>query len=57
MEILIDTSSQIGGTVLDPFMGIGSTGIACKNLDREFIGIELDKDYYAIAKQRITKGI
>lgn len=57
MEILIDNSSQIGGTVLDPFMGIGSTGIACKNLDREFIGIELDKDYYAIAKQRITKGI
>jgi len=53
MEILIDNSSQIGGTVLDPFMGIGSTGIACKNLDRKFVGIELDKDYYDIAKQRI----
>lgn len=53
MEILIDNSSQIGGTVLDPFMGIGSTGIACKNLDRRFVGIELDKDYYDIAKQRI----
>ena len=57
MEILIDNSSQIGELVLDPFMGIGSTGIACKNLNRKFIGIELDKDYFNIAKQRIINGI
>lgn len=40
-------------TVLDPFMGSGTTGVACKNLNRNFIGIELDKEYYEIAKQRI----
>lgn len=54
MEILIDNSSQENGIVLDPFMGIGSTGIACKNLNRRFIGIELDANYYNIAKQRIA---
>jgi site-specific DNA-methyltransferase (adenine-specific) len=35
-------------------MGSGTTGVACKNLNRDFIGIELDKDYFEIAKQRIT---
>jgi len=39
--------------VLDPFMGSGTTGVACKNLKRNFIGIELDKDYFQIAKKRI----
>lgn len=55
MEILIDNSSKEGEVVLDPFMGIGSTGIACKNLGRRFIGIELDQEYYKIAKDRIDK--
>ena len=40
--------------VLDPFMGSGTTGVACKNLDRKFIGIELDETYFNIAKERIT---
>lgn len=53
MKILIDNSSQIGDTVLDPFMGIGATGIASKQLNRKFIGIGLDENYYNIAVKRI----
>ena len=45
--------SYVGDVVLDPFMGSGTTGVACKKLDRDFIGIELDKTYYDIAKERI----
>lgn len=40
--------------MLDSFMGSGSTGVACKNLNREFIGIESDKNYFNIAKDRIN---
>ena len=40
-------------TILDPFMGSGTTGVACVNLNREFIGIELDENYFNIAKERI----
>lgn len=53
MEYLISNSSQGGETVLDMFMGTGSTGVAAKNLSRRFIGVELDPDYFAIAKNRI----
>ena len=54
METLIGNSSKENGVVLDPFMGIGSAGIACQNLGRQFIGIEIDNHYYEIAKQRIS---
>lgn len=53
MRILIENSSKEGELVLDPFMGIGSTGVACKNTGRNFIGIELDDKYFDIAKERI----
>lgn len=42
-----------GVTVIDPFMGAGTTGIACKKLGYDFIGIELDNDYFRIAEERI----
>jgi len=45
--------SNTGDTVLDPFMGSGTTGIACVLLDRNFIGIELDPDFFAISEKRI----
>ena len=47
------TRTPIGGSVLDPFMGSGTTGIACKNTGRDFIGIEKDPEYFKIAKARI----
>lgn len=43
-------------TVFDPFMGSGTTGVACQHLNRNFIGIELDETYFNIAKQRIEKA-
>lgn len=53
LEYLIKTYTDKGDTVLDFTMGSGSTGVACKNLKRNFIGIELDEDYYNIAVNRI----
>lgn len=50
---LIKNSSNEDDVVLDPFMWSGTTGVACKELHRNFIGIELDKKYFEIAKQRI----
>ena len=55
MEYLIKTYTNEGETVLDFTMGSGTTGVACKNLNRDFIGIELDKDYFEIAKNRIEE--
>ncbi len=53
METLIENSSSQGDLVLDPFLGVGSTGVACINTNRKFIGIELDDKYFEIAKERI----
>jgi len=53
MEDLIKTYTNEGETVLDFTMGSGTTGVACRNLNRNFIGIELDEEYYKIAKARI----
>ena len=47
--------SNRGDTVFDPFMGSGTTGVACVSTDRCFIGIELDKEYYEAAKKRINE--
>jgi len=52
-EKVISNFSKENDTVLDLFMGSGTTGVACKKLNRNFIGIELDKDYFEIAKNRI----
>lgn len=50
---LLQNSSREGSIVLDPFMGSGSTGVACVELKRCFIGIELDTGYFETAKNRI----
>lgn len=55
LEYLINTYTKENETVLDNCMGSGSTGVACKNLNRNFIGIELDECYFNIAKERIEK--
>ena len=54
LEYLIKTYTNENDTVLDFTMGSGSTGVACKNLNRKFIGIEKDKKYFDIAKNRIN---
>jgi DNA modification methylase len=55
MEYLIKTYTNEGELVLDNCMGSGTTGIACKNLNRNFIGIELDPEYFKIAEKRINE--
>ena len=52
---LCELFSKKGDTVLDPFMGSGTTGIACSILQRKFIGIEKEKDYFEIAEARIKE--
>lgn len=56
METLVINSSKDDNIILDAFMGIGSTGVACINTNRKFIGIELDENYFNIAKERIEKA-
>ena len=50
----IKSWSNEGDTVLDPFLGSGTTAIACLNLNREFVGFELDEKYFDIAQKRIA---
>lgn len=57
LEYLIKTYTNENETVLDNCMGSGSTGVACVNTDRKFIGIELDNTYFEIAKERINKAV
>ena len=54
LEYLIKTYTNEGGAVLDNCMGSGSTGVACVNTNRNFIGIELSEEYFNIAKERIN---
>ena len=53
IEHFVKTLSNEGDVVLDCFMGSGTTGVVCKRLGRNFIGIELDKNYFQIANKRI----
>jgi DNA modification methylase len=57
MRYLITLCTREGATVLDPFLGSGTTGVACVQLGRSFIGIELDPDYFAIAEARIAAAV
>lgn len=57
LEMLINEYTQEGDVILDCFMGSGSTGVACVNTNRQFIGIELDNTYFEIAKQRIDNAV
>ncbi len=56
LEIFINESSNQGEVVFDPFMGSGSAGVACVNTGRKFIGMELDKQYFDIAANRIAEA-
>lgn len=57
MGYLINLVTPPNGIVLDPFMGSGTTGIAAKNLGRHFIGIEMNEEYFQIAKTRIESAV
>lgn len=54
MERIVEMFTNEGDTVLDFCMGSGSTGVACKNLNRNFIGIEKDENYFNIAQKRLN---
>ena len=56
-EYLVKTYSNEGDTILDPCMGSGTTGVACMNTNRNFIGIERDREYYQVAHNRLNNPI
>ena len=57
MEWLIERLTNEGDIVLDPFMGSGTTGVACQKLDRDFIGCELSDEYFEMAQKRLQYGL
>jgi DNA modification methylase len=56
MKWLVNRTSLAGETVLDPFMGSGTTGVACIDTGRRFLGIELERKYFDIACERIENA-
>lgn len=56
-KLIMSIDDGSNGVVLDPFMGSGSTGVACKKVGRSFIGIEIDENFYSIAKSRISEAL
>lgn len=56
VRLMIDLCRKVPGTILDPFMGSGTTGVACVKLGRRFIGIEIDEKYFDIACRRIEEA-
>jgi len=56
INLMVDLVKRTRGTVFDPFMGSGTTGVACVKLGRKFIGIEIDEGYFEIAVERIKKA-
>ena len=56
MRKLVLIHTNLGDLVLDPFMGVGTTGVACVENGRRFVGVELDEEYFRIAEERITKS-
>lgn len=56
IETLLRASSSPNDTILDPFMGSGTTGVACMNLGRKFIGIEIERKYFDIACERVDQA-
>ncbi len=54
LEHVIKLASKEGDVVFDPFMGVGSTGVAALNLDRKFIGVEIDEKYFKAAEKRLN---
>jgi len=57
MVHLVSALAREGDMVLDPFMGSGTTGVACVRTGRKFVGIEIKPEYYKIAKQRVQKQV
>ncbi|EIZ9487884.1 site-specific DNA-methyltransferase, partial [Cronobacter sakazakii] len=55
-RLCVLAGSRPGGRVLDPFFGSGTTGVVCQELDRECVGIELNEEYAALAKGRVSRG-
>ena len=57
MLLIISRMTKQSDSILDPFMGSGTTGVACVQMERKFTGIEIDPDYYEIAKKRIKEAL